>query len=166
MGNTIRNEFNILRLIDSQKRGADPREAKQERGLAELIKQRCPVTSSRAGCPLPTREVLRDLQLTTGGTSGQNLAGAVSNPLERLAGAARPTLVLEQAGVETLTINDGQEGLIPRWRGNGGGWVVEAPPCTTRTSPCRVLRSQRGTVAHRSISPAAYGLAPMATFKK
>ncbi len=165
MGNTIRNEFNILRLIDSQKRGADPREAKQERGLAELIRQRCPVATERAGCPLPTREVLRDLQLTTG-SSGAALAGAVSNPLERLAGAARPTLVLEQAGVETLTINDGQEGLIPRWRGNGGGWVVDAPPCTTRTSPFRVLRSQRGTVARRSISPAAYGLAPMATFKK
>jgi len=114
MGNTICNEFNILRLIDSQKRGADPREAKQERGLTELIRQRCPVTSSRAGCPLPSRELLRDLQLSTGGTSGQNLAGA-----------ARPATVLEQAGVETLTINDGQEGLIPRWRGNGGGWVIE-----------------------------------------
>ena len=125
MGNTIRNEFNILKLIDSQKRVADPHEAKQERGLTELIRQRCPVAAERAGCPLPTGQLLRDLQLTTGNTSGQNLAGAVHNPLDRLAGAARPSLVLEQAGVETLTINDGQEGLIPRWRGNGGGWVVE-----------------------------------------
>ena len=125
MHNTVRNGFNILRLIDSQTRDADLREGKQERGLAEMIRQRCPISASRAGVPLPTTELLRDLQLTTGSLSGQNAAGVVLNPLDRLAGAARPALVLEQAGVEQLNINDGQEGNIPRWRGNGGGWIQE-----------------------------------------
>ena len=125
MSSTIHKGFNILKLIDSQTRDADLREGKQERGLTEMIRQRCPISSSRAGVPLPTTELLRDLQLTTGSLSGQNLAGAVVNPLERLAGAARPSLILEQAGVEVLNINDGQEGNIPRWRGNGGGWIQE-----------------------------------------
>ena len=125
MHNTMRNGFNILKLIDSQTRDADLREGKQERGLAEMIRQRCPISASRAGVPLPTKELLRDLQLTTGSLSGQNAAGVVLNPLDRLAGAARPALVLEQAGVEQLNINDGQEGNIPRWRGNGGGWIQE-----------------------------------------
>ena len=55
----------------------------------------------------------------------QNLAGAVSNPMQQVAGAARPALVLETAGIKTININDGQEGSLPRWRGNGGGWVTE-----------------------------------------
>ena len=106
-------------------RGADPRDAKQERGLTELIRERCPITGSRAGCPLPTPALLRDLQLTTGGLSGSNLAGVSHNPLERLAGAARPALVLERAGIESVQIDDGQTALIPRWRGDGGGWITE-----------------------------------------
>ena len=125
MSSTIHKGFNILKLIDSQTRDADLREGKQERGLTEMIRQRCPISSTRAGCPLPTPALLRDLQLTNGSLSGQNAAGVVINPLERLAGAARPTLILEQAGVEVLNINDGQEGNIPRWRGNGGGWIQE-----------------------------------------
>ena len=125
MSSTIHKGFNILKLIDSQTRDADLREGKQERGLTEMIRQACPISASRAGVPLPTTELLRDLQLTTGSLSGQNAAGVVLNPLERLAGAARPALVLEQAGVEVLNINDGQEGNIPRWRGNGGGWIQE-----------------------------------------
>lgn len=125
MGNTIRSPFSILKLIESQMRGADPRDAKQERGLTELIRERCPISSTRAGCPLPTPALLRDLQLTTGGISGANLAGVSHNPLERLANAARPALVLERAGVETVEIDDGQSALIPRWRGDGGGWITE-----------------------------------------
>ena len=119
------NTFSILKLIESQSRNADLREGKQERGLIELIRQRCPIASTRAGCPLPTPELLRDLQLTTGGLSGSNLAGASHNPMERLAGAARPALVLERAGIESVQIDDGQSALIPRWRGDGGGWINE-----------------------------------------
>ena len=116
-----RNSFSILKLIESQMRGSNPADAKQERGLIEMLRQRYPATRDRAGCPLPDAAALRDLQLTTGDISGANLAGAEHNPLQQLAGAARPALVLEQAGVEQLNINDGQEGNIPRWRGNGGG---------------------------------------------
>lgn len=129
MGNTIRNEFNILRLIDSQKRGADPREAKQERGLTELIRQRCPVAAERAGCPLPTAQLLRDLQLTQG-SSGAALAGAIHNPLERLAGAARPATVLDRAGIASIQIDDGQEASVPRWRGGAGSWLTEGEVLT------------------------------------
>ena len=94
-----RNEFNILKLIDSARRNADPRKAKIEKGLVELVRQKCPVSSTRAGIPLPTTELLRDLQLTVG-LDGQNLAGAVSNPMAQVAGAARPGLVLEAAGIQ------------------------------------------------------------------
>ena len=130
-----RNEFNILKLIDSARRGADPREAKIEKGLVELVRQKCPVSSTRAGIPLPTTELLRDLQLTVG-LDGQNLAGAVSNPMVQVAGAARPALVLEAAGIQTININDGQEGSLPRWRGNGGGWITEGQ--TLAAAPLRL----------------------------
>jgi HK97 family phage major capsid protein len=33
--------------------------------------------------------------------------------------------VLERAGVEVIQIDDAQEGSLPRWRGNGGGWIEE-----------------------------------------
>lgn len=153
MGNTIRNEFNILRLIDSQKRGADPREAKQERGLTELIKQRCPVTSSRAGCPLPTPQLLRDLQLTQG-SSGAALAGAVSDPLARLAGAARPATVLDRAGLESIQIDDGQEASLPRWRGGAGSWLTEG----------EVLNDSGLTLS--SVSSSAHNAAAVVTFSR
>ena len=120
-----RNSFSILKLIESQMRGSNPADAKQERGLIEMLRQRYPATRDRAGCPLPDAAALRDLQLTTGDISGANLAGAEHNPLQQLAGAARPALVLEQAGIETVQINDAQAGSLPRWRGNGGGWITE-----------------------------------------
>ena len=124
MTNNKSIDFSILRLIDSQMRGADPTAAKRERGVIEMVRRECPVSHDRAGIPLPTLELLRDLQLTVG-TDGANLAGAVHNPLSELAGAARPALVLEQAGIQAITINDGQEGSLPRWQGNGGGWIEE-----------------------------------------
>ena len=125
MTTLTRNDFSIFRLIESQMRGSIPADAKQERGLIEMLRQRYPATRDRAGVPLPDAAALRDLQLTTGDISGANLAGAVSNPLVQLAGAARPALVLEQAGVGTVRIDDGQEGSLPRWRGTGGGWITE-----------------------------------------
>ena len=120
-----RNDFSILKLIESQMRGSNPADAKQERGLIEMLRTRYPSTRDRAGVPLPDAAALRDLQLTTGDISGANLAGAISNPLDQLAGAARPALVLEQAGIATVRIDDGQEGSLPRWRGTGGGWITE-----------------------------------------
>ena len=111
-------------------RGADPAAAKREKGVIEMVRRECPVSHDRAGIPLPTLELLRDLQLTTGDISGANLAGAVSNPLVQLAGAARPTQILDAAGINTIQINDGQEGALPRWRGNGGGWVQEGDTLT------------------------------------
>ena len=139
-----RNEFNILKLIDSARRGADPREAKIEKGLVELVRKKCPVSANRAGLPLPTTELLRDLQLTVG-IDGQNLAGVASNPMAQLAGAVRPELVLEQAGFDVITINDGQEVSLPRWRGTGGGWIEEGQ--TLSAAPL-TLSSVAATAKH------------------
>lgn len=85
-----RSNFSIFRLIESQMRGSNPADAKQERGLIEMLRQRYPASRDRASVPLPDAAALRDLQLTTGDISGANLARAVSNPLVQLAGAARP----------------------------------------------------------------------------
>jgi len=118
-------EFDLLAFIESQQRGGLIGNAKAENAIAQMLRERSPITRERAGVPLPDRQLLRDLQLTTGGLSGANLAGAVHNPLALVAGAARPQLVLERAGVETIQIDDAQEAALPRWRGNGGGWIRE-----------------------------------------
>ena len=144
MTNLKSNDFNIFKLINSARPGADPREAKREKGTVELIRRECPVAADRAGLPLPTTELLRDLQLTVG-LDGQNLAGAVSNPMAQLAGAVRPALVLEQAGFDVITINDGQEVNLPRWRGTGGGWIEEGQ--TLSAAPL-TLSSVEATAKH------------------
>ena len=149
-----RNDFSILKLIESQMRGSNPADAKQERGLIEMLRQRYPATRDRAGVPLPDRAALRDLQLTTGDISGANLAGAVSNPLEQLAGAARPALVLEQAGVRTVRIDDGQEASLPRWRGDAGAWLTEG----------EVLTEAGLTLS--SVSSRAFNAAALITFSR
>jgi HK97 family phage major capsid protein len=118
-------EFDLLAFIESQQRGGLIGNAKAENQIAQLIRERCPVSRERIGVCLPDQRLLRDLQLATGGLSGANLAGAVHNPLALVAGAARPQLVLERAGVETIQIDDAQEASLPRWRGNGGGWISE-----------------------------------------
>lgn len=88
------------------------------------MQERNRISRHRAGVPLPDEQLLRDLQLTVS-SSGAALAGAVHNPLSEVAGAARPPSVLERAGVQRLTWSDAQEGSIPRWRGDGGGWITE-----------------------------------------
>jgi HK97 family phage major capsid protein len=123
-------EFDLLAFIESQQRGGLIGNAKAENAIAQLLRERSPLSRERAGVPLPDRQLLRDLQLTTGGLSGANLAGVVANPLELVAGAARPQLVLERAGVETIQIDDAQEAALPRWRGNGGGWIREGESLT------------------------------------
>jgi HK97 family phage major capsid protein len=123
-------EFDLLAFIESQQRGGLIGNAKAENQIAQLIRERCPVSRERSGVCLPDQRLLRDLQLTTGGLSGANLAGAVHNPLALVAGAARPQLVLERAGVETVQIDDAQEASLPRWRGNGGGWIREGESLT------------------------------------
>ena len=89
-------EFNIVALIDSQKKNASPLVGKQERGVIALMQERNRISRHRAGVPLPDEQLLRDLQLTVG-SSGAALAGAVHNPLSEVAGAARP-LSAERAG--------------------------------------------------------------------
>ena len=88
------------------------------------MQERNRISRHRAGVPLPDEQLLRDLQLTVG-SSGAALAGAVHNPLSEVAGAARPSSVLERAGIQRLIWNDAQEGSIPRWRGEGGGRITE-----------------------------------------
>ena len=118
-------DFNLLEFIESQQRAGLIGNAKTENQIAQLIRERCPVSQARPGACLPDRQLLRDLQLTTGGLSGANLAGAVHNPLALVAGAARPQLVLERAGVEAIQVDDSQECALPRWRGDAGGWIRE-----------------------------------------
>jgi HK97 family phage major capsid protein len=121
----VKTDFSLLSFIESQQRGGLIGNAKAENAIAQLLRERSPISRERAGVPLPDRKVLRDLQLTTGGTSGANLAGAIHDPLSEVAGAARPQLVLERAGVGVIQIDDAQEASVPRWRGNGGGWIEE-----------------------------------------
>ena len=86
-------EFNVVALIDSQKKNASPLEGKQERGVIALMQERNRISRHRAGVPLADEQLLLDLQLTFG-SSGAALAGAVHNPLSEVAGAARPPSVL------------------------------------------------------------------------
>ena len=87
-----------------------------------MIREACPIAASRAGLPLPTLSLLRDLQLYSG--TGSNLA-VQQSPMAQLAGAARPQTVFDRAGIAPIEINDAQIGSVPRWRGNGGGWIIE-----------------------------------------
>jgi hypothetical protein len=84
-------DFDLIKFIESQQRGGLIGNAKTENQIAQLIRERCPVSQARPGACLPDKRLLRDLQLTTGGLSGANLAGAVHNPLQEIAGAARPS---------------------------------------------------------------------------
>lgn len=127
----MKTDFSLLAFIESQQRGGMIGNAKTENQIAQLIRERCPVSQARPGACLPDRQLLlRDLQLTTGGLSGANLAGAVHNPLALVAGAARPQLVLERAGVEAIQVDDSQECALPRWRGDAGGWIREGETLT------------------------------------
>jgi hypothetical protein len=115
--------FDFLGFIESQRAGGPV--CAREHGISQMIREACPISATRSGLPLPTPELLRALQLETG--SGSNL-GVTASPMRLLAGAARPVLVFERAGITPVTINDAQAASLPRWRGNGGGWVIEGDP--------------------------------------
>jgi HK97 family phage major capsid protein len=117
-------DFKLLDFIESQQRGGLTGNAQAENAIAQMLRQRSQLSRERAGAPLPDRQLLRDLDLTIG-IDGANAAGVVHNPLQQVAGAARPPLVLELAGVAAVQIDDAQEAGMPRWRGNGGGWISE-----------------------------------------
>lgn len=115
-------QFDLLAFAESLRRPGAATSAR-EHGISRLVAERCPIASTRAGVPLPTLPVLRDLQLVT--PSGANVAGVQANPLTLLAGAARPQTLFERAGIARVTINDAQTASLPRWRGDGGGWIIE-----------------------------------------
>jgi HK97 family phage major capsid protein len=117
--------FDFLNFIDSTREGGPV--CAREHGISRMIREACPISASRAGLPLPTRQLLRDLQLTNG--SGVNLA-VQQSPLVQLAGAARPVLVFERAGILPVEVNDANHTSLPRWRGDAGGWVIEGQPLT------------------------------------
>jgi hypothetical protein len=117
--------FDFLNFIDSTREGGPV--CAREHGISRMIREACPISASRAGLPLPTHQLLRDLQLTSG--SGTNLA-VQHQPLRQLAGAARPATVFERAGIAAIQIDDANHASLPRWRGDAGGWVVEGDPLT------------------------------------
>jgi len=119
--------FDLLGFIDSARGNAAP-DCAYEHSISEAIKTACPVATDRAGMALPTSQLLRDLQLTTGGSSGASLASVNHDPLQTLAGAARPVLVFDRAGIQSISVNDAQNAGLPRWRGSAGGWVLEGVP--------------------------------------
>ena len=133
--------FDLLAFIESTRSGEPV--CAREHGISRLIGEQSPVSAGRAGLPLPTLEMLRDLQLST--ASGANLAGLKHNPLEQLAGAARPLLVLDRAGIPAVTIGDAQASNLPRWRGTAGGWVTEGQALT----PPALELSTVATSAHQ-----------------
>jgi hypothetical protein len=118
-------KFDLLALIDSQRK--DGPAAPREQAICAMLAEHAPIAHDRAGVPLPTRAALRDLQLTGTPSSGGNL-GVQESPLSRLAGAARPSLIFDAAGLEAITVSDASSTSIPRWRGTSGGWVVEGQP--------------------------------------
>jgi hypothetical protein len=115
--------FDFLNFIDSTREGGSV--CAREHGISQMIREACPISATRPGLPLPTPQLLRDLQLTNG--DGANL-GVTASPLRQLAGAARPVLVFERAGIAPIEINDAQTASLPRWRGSAGGWVIEGAP--------------------------------------
>ena len=128
-------KFDLLALIESQRKGGPA--APREQAITAMLADHAPIAHDRAGVPLPTREALRDLQLTGTPTAGGNL-GVQESPLQRVAGAARPSLVFDAAGIQPITVNTAQSASVPRWRGTSGGWVAEGvaltPPTMTLTN--------------------------------
>lgn len=125
----VGNEFNLLALIEAQRKGpAAPR----EQAIAAMLADHAPVAHDRAGVALPTREALRDLQLTSTAPAGANLA-VQESPLQRLAGAARPSLVFDAAGIQPISVNNASSTDIPRWVGDSGSWVAEGVALTQPT---------------------------------
>ena len=53
---------------------------------------------------------------------------------ERNRGCRSSGSVLERAGIQRLTWNDAQ-GSIPRWRGEGGGWITEGQVLSASADP-------------------------------
>lgn len=129
------DKFSLLDLADSCRRGGPA--APREQAISRMLADAAPIAHDRAGVALPTREALRDLQLSGTPSAGGNLA-VQDSPLQRLAGAARPLLVFDAAGIEPITVNSAQSASIPRWRGSSGNWVVEGqqltPPTMTLTT--------------------------------
>ena len=116
--------FDLLALVDSVRGLGEP--CSHEQSIISKVAAACPIAGTRAGLALPTLELCRDLKIGTPAAGG-NLA-VERNPLTMLAGAARPALVFDRAGIESVTINDAQEASLPRWRGDGGGWLTEGQP--------------------------------------
>lgn len=123
-------QFDLLALIESQRKGGPV--APREQAICAMLADHAPIAHDRAGLALPTRQALRDLQLTGTPTAGGNL-GVQESPLQRVAGAARPSLVFDAAGIEAIQVDTAQSASIPRWRGTSGHWVAEGVALTPPT---------------------------------
>lgn len=139
-------KFDLLALIDAQRKGGPA--APREQAIASMLADHAPIAHDRAGVALPTREALRALQLTGTPSSGGNLAVAES-PLQRLAGAARPSLVFDAAGIQPIQVDSASSTSIPRWVGDSGSWVAEGvalqPPPTMELKSVDAMAHMAGT---------------------
>lgn len=122
MKTAYRSHFSIFDLAESQRRGAQPGLAKYERGVCELVAQAFPDCRARAGVPLPTPGMVRDLEVGVA-TAGGNLAG---NALMATAEAARPELVFDALGARRVELSGVAQASLPTWTGAPSSvWIAE-----------------------------------------
>ena len=131
MKNAYKTHFSIFDLAESQMRGAKPGLAKYERSICELAAQEFPDCKARAGVPLPTPGLVRDLEVGVPNAGG-NLA--VSSLLAT-AQAARPRLVFDELNVRRVELRSVAEVSLPTFTGDPTNvWIADEGGASTSFS--------------------------------
>lgn len=139
MKNAYKTHFSIFDLAESQMRGAKPGLAKYERSICELAAQEFPDCKARAGVPLPTPGMVRDLEVGIP-TAGGNLA--VSSLLAT-AQAARPRLVFDELNVRRVELRSVAEVSLPTFTGDPTNvWIADEGGASTSFSGLAVKTMQ------------------------
>lgn len=115
--------YSLIDLAESMKPGGDIRTGKFERNISSMMLEVMPTHHGRMGCAIPSEEFARDLEIGAANTGG-NLVGT---DVLVVAKAARPRLVLEEAGCQVRTVNDVGEVHLPVFDGSlaTSTWIAE-----------------------------------------
>lgn len=121
--------YSIVDLAESLKPGADQRKAQFEQSISQMMLEPLGPVHDRVGAAIPGPRLARDLELGTA-TAGGNLVG--TNVLN-VARAARPKLVLEEAGCRVTTVNATGQVQLPTFRGDVATsvWIQEGAASPT-----------------------------------
>ena len=125
-------EYSLIELAESLKPDADHRKGRFERSISGMVLDLLPRAHARVGAAIPGRKFARDLEVGTS-TAGGDLVG--KNVL-RVAEAARPVTVLEEAGIRHTTVNSTGQVQLPIFDGNlsTSTWIDEGAPSPSFTA--------------------------------